>query len=96
MGVQRTTFEKLQRERNKKAKAAAKRARREEKGSGEESDLIDLPTLEDEDDDGLGALSAGELLQRVEQIHQRFEAKLISFEEFEEAKEQLLARITVD
>jgi hypothetical protein len=95
MGVQRTTFEKLQRERNKKAKAAAKRARREEKGSEEEGvDGIELPEMAD--DDGLGELSAAELLQRVELIHQRFEAKLISFEEFEEAKSELFARITVD
>lgn len=94
MGVQRTTFEKLQRERNKKAKAAAKRARREERGS----DVVDV-----EDGaplasavDAEGELSAGELLQQVEQIHRRFEAKLISFEEFEEAKADLMARITVD
>jgi hypothetical protein len=92
MGVQRTTFDKQQRERAKKAKAAAKRARREDKTPIES----DIPELVDLSDDPLATLSAGELLQRVELTHKRFEAGLMSFEEFEEAKAELFARLPVD
>ena len=90
MAAQRTSFEKLQRDRAKKAKAAAKREKRLEKGTAEEPE--ELPPL----DDSVGELSAGELLQRVEDLHRRFEDKKISFEDFEEQKAELMARISVD
>ena len=90
MGAQRTSFAKLQRERAKKAKAAAKRERRLERdtdaGSGEER-----PTVGEG-----GDLTAAELLERVEQIHRQFAAKQISHEDFEEQKADLLARLPVD
>jgi hypothetical protein len=91
MAAQRTSFEKLQRDRAKKAKAAAKREKRLEKGTGEEEET-ELPPL----DDTIGELSAAELLQRVEDLHRRFEDKKISFEDFEEQKAELMARISVD
>ena len=90
MAVQRTSFEKLQRDRAKKAKAAAKREKRLDKTPDEE--VEELPPL----DDTIGELSAGELLQRVEDLHRRFEDKKISFEDFEEQKAELMARISVD
>jgi hypothetical protein len=90
MAAQRTSFEKLQRDRAKKAKAAAKREKRLEKGSAEEAP--ELPPL----DDSVGEISAAELLQRVEDLHRRFEDKKISFEDFEEQKAELMARISVD
>ena len=40
--------------------------------------------------------SAGELLQRVEDLDRLFEDKKISFEDFEEQKADLMARISVD
>ncbi len=89
MGAQRTSFAKLQRERAKKAKAAAKRERRLERdaapGGAEE-----LPPL------GEGELSAAQLLERVEQIHRQFEAKQITHEDYEEQKAELLARLPID
>jgi len=91
MAAQRTSFEKLQRDRAKKAKAAAKREKRLERKAGGESDELtplDLPPGEE--------LSPGELLARVEEIHRLFEDKKISFEEFEEQKADLMARIPVD
>jgi hypothetical protein len=91
MAAQRTSFEKLQRDRAKKAKAAAKREKRLDKGTDEEAET-ELPPL----DDTIGELSAGELLQRVEDLHRRFEDKKISFEDFEEQKAELMARISVD
>ena len=40
-------------------------------------------------------LSAGELLQLVEKLHKQFEDEVISFEDFEEQKAELMARLPV-
>ena len=96
MGVQRTSFDKLQRERNKKAKAAAKRARREERGSAEPTDTdLDSAELTPDGEEGT-PLSPAELLRMVALVHERFEAGKIGLEEFEEQKTELLARLPVD
>ncbi len=92
MAAQRTSFEKLQRDRAKKAKAAAKREKRLEKGNETEPDEDELLTPSEPGTE----LSAAELLARVEEIHRLFEAKKISFEDFEEQKADLMARISVD
>lgn len=92
MGAQRTTFEKLQRDRAKKAKAAAKREKRLDKGPPEGEEVIELEPL----DDSETPLSAGELLQRIEALHNKFEAKKISFEDFEEEKAELMRRLPID
>ncbi|MBW3574562.1 MAG: hypothetical protein KY450_06800 [Actinobacteria bacterium] len=93
MGAQRTSFAKLQRDRAKKAKAAAKRAERQEKMT----DADDVPVevyepLSDSDHE----LSAPELLAAIERIHQQFDAKVISYDDFEEKKAELLARLPID
>jgi hypothetical protein len=92
MGAHRSSFGKLERDRAKKAKAAAKRERRQGRGEA------DAP-----EDEGSGPvvavadeLSAGDLLKMVESIHQQFEAKLISYEDYEERKADLLSRLSVD
>jgi hypothetical protein len=92
MATQRTSFTKLQRDRAKKAKAAAKRERRLERAAEARNNT---------DDDGVdtgaeGPISAAELLHEIEVTHQRFEAKQISYEEFEEKKAELLARLPID
>jgi hypothetical protein len=91
MAAQRTSFEKLQRDRAKKAKAAAKREKRLDKSTPEEPE--ELAPLESEPGT---ELTAAELLARVEEIHRLFEAKKLSFEDFEEQKADLMARISVD
>src|SRR5947207_12353590 len=77
MGAQRTTFDKLQRDRAKKAKQAAKRERRQEKaadtGTDGEAEIV-LP-------DGDGPLTAAELMQQVEAITRRLEAGTITLED---------------
>lgn len=94
MGASRTSFAKLQRDRAKKAKAAAKRERRLDKDAelpeGEDTsvEVVELPEGED--------LSADQLLRLVEELHADFEAKRIDFDTFEERKMELFARITVD
>lgn len=96
MATQRTSFTKLQRDRAKKAKAAAKRERRLERAA-------EARTGTDADGDGAdfdasaeGPISAAELLHEIEVTHQRFEAKLMSYEEFEEKKAELLSRLPID
>jgi hypothetical protein len=103
MGANRTTFEKLQRDRAKKAKAALKRDRRMGVATAPESSLDSGPDIDAEDVDSTWdaggssePLGAQELLALVEQLHAQYEAKAISFEEFEERKTDLMARISVD
>jgi hypothetical protein len=86
MATRRTSFSKLQRDRAKQAASAAKRERRAERANAEE--VVEIPTE--------GELSPAELLGLIEEIHRQFEAKQIDFEEFEEKKSELLARLPVD
>jgi hypothetical protein len=92
MATQRTSFTKLQRDRAKKAKAAAKRERRLERAAEHRNHTED----ETEQSSQEGPISAAELLHEIEVTHQRFEAKQISYEEFEEKKAELLARLPID
>ena len=57
-------------------------------GDDETVEEFELPEGEEE-------LTAEELLALVEQLHADFEAKRIDFEEFEERKTELFARISV-
>jgi len=93
MGAQRTSFEKLQRDRAKKAKAASKRERRQDRSDG----TSDEPTSPEIllADDGKD-LTATELLALVEELHRQFKDEEIEFEEFEERKVELMARLPVD
>ena len=92
MGAQRTSFEKLQRDRNKKAKQALKRERRQtgETRIGEDGEeiLVEISTE--------GELSAAELLAQIELIHKQLDDKIIDFDEFEERKIDLMSRLPID
>ena len=102
MGANRTTFEKLQRDRAKKAKADAKRARRQglETPTTYEDRRDESPTAATSEQWDLGPsekpLSASELLVLVEQLQNQFDSKAISFEEYEERKADLMARLPID
>jgi hypothetical protein len=87
MATRRTSFGKLQRDRAKQAAQAAKRERRLEKGS-EEAEEIVIPEE--------GEIPADQLLVLIEQIHKQYDDKLIDFEEFEERKAELMARLVID
>jgi hypothetical protein len=93
MATQRTSFTKLQRDRAKKAKAAAKRERRLERAAEARNGTDDT---EFESSSTEGPISAAELLHEIEVTHQRYEAKLMTYEEFEEKKAELLARLPID
>ena len=87
MATRRTSFGKLQRDRAKQANAAAKRERRQERSTAEE----EVAVIPEE-----GELSAAQLLVLIEQIHKQFDDKVIDFEEFEEKKAELMARLPID
>ncbi len=100
MAAGRTTFEKLQRDRAKKAKAEAKRAKR--MGKVAQSGPLVAETPESE---GTGAvldgnldeeLSAADLIRLVEEVQTQFDNDEISFDEYEERKIELLARLPTD
>ena len=88
----RSSFGKLQRDRDKKAKAAAKRERRQNRGN---DDGVEVSSEADQapEDDGT---SSEELLRMLAEVHEQFEANQISFDDFEERKAALMARISVD
>ena len=84
-----STFNKMQREREKKERAAAKRERRQERASAPQAETP--PTIVEG-----GELSAAELMRLVEAVHRDYEAGVIDLEQFEESKRALLARVKVD
>lgn len=96
MATQRTSFTKLQRDRAKKAKAAAKREKRLERSAEARTASDDVDGVDGVDANPEGPISAAELLHEIEVTHQRFEAKLMTFEEFEEKKAELLSRLPID
>ena len=79
----------MQREREKKERAAARRERRQERVPA------DKPTTVDEIAEG-SELGAAELMRLVEAVHRDYEAGVIDLDQFEEAKRALLARVRVD
>ncbi len=93
MAGQRSSFGKLQRDRDKKAKAAAKRVRRQEGGDEREPLDTDDSTAPAPD---RRQLPTAELLERIAEVHQQFDAGVISYEQFEETKADLLSQLPVD
>jgi hypothetical protein len=92
MGASRTSFEKLQRDRAKKAKAAAKREKRFDKEQETDTDeVLDPSELTPGQD-----IPADQLLKMVADLHRQFEDDEITFEEFEDRKTELFALLTVD
>jgi hypothetical protein len=91
MAARRTTFGKLERDRTKKAKAAAKRERRQDRSSEPSEPEEPAPSAP------TGArLSEAEVMDRLRILHDRFDDGAIPFEDFEEQKAALLAHLAVD
>jgi hypothetical protein len=90
----------MQRDRAKKAKAEAKRQRRSERDGdtpSEHSDAIDEHgDTSGENGAEQGELSAPELLRQIEKLQKRYDAEQIDYEEYDEAKRELLARLPID
>jgi len=84
-----TTFAKQERDRAKKAKAALKRERRE----GRET--ASSPEAPVPHTSGEGDIAPDELLRLVKELHDAYADDRLTLEEFEERKQELMARITV-
>ena len=88
-----SSFGKREREQAKRAKADAKRRRRQEAaladGDGEQA------TTEAEAS-AASAASTDDVLAMIADVHRQYEAGTLSFENFQAAKDDLLARIVVD
>jgi hypothetical protein len=93
MSTQRSSFSKLQRDRDRQAKAAVKRERRQNRDTGVPNDEpgVRSPAASSTADDS----DAAEILLAVEQLHRDFEARTIDFETYEQRKSELLGRIKV-
>ncbi len=91
MATQRTSFNKLQRDRDKQEKAAAKRDRRQSRATApdQEDPLAAVAPTGNEP-------SAQELLDEVEKVHRQFDAGVIDFETYENTKTLLLSQLPVD
>jgi hypothetical protein len=93
MSTQRSSFSKLQRDRDKQARAAVKRERRQNRDTGVQNDEVavgsSVASLTTDES------AAAEILLAVEQLHRDFDARTIDFEMYEKRKSELLGRIKV-
>ena len=91
-GCPKNKFRKASTRPRQKAKQALKRERRQTGepriGADGEEELVELSTE--------GDLSAAELLAQIELIHKQLDDKVIDFDEFEERKADLMARLPID
>lgn len=85
MGKRQTTFGKLQRERDKKAKAAAKREKREARA--EES------AAAPESEEPVGQHDEAATLAALAALHEAFDDGRMSMDEFEERRDMLTTRL---
>jgi hypothetical protein len=90
MGNPRSTFAKNERDRNKKARAAAKREKRLTKGEDElDEDALEAATRP----------AANEpqdvIIEKLRVLHEDYENERIDDEAFETTKAELLAKLTV-
>jgi hypothetical protein len=104
MAKQRSSFAKLQRDRAKAAKKAAKQANRGNNAAVPEAIVADEDVVVEEVDvkpvhelfQGKGELSASQLLEMIEEVHKARERGDLTEEEFEDAKVEIFARLPVD
>lgn len=82
--MSQASFQKQQRERARKEKAALKAARKEERRA--EAGTEEAPTPPTDEAKVLDALAA---------LHTSFEAGAMTFEDFEAARDELIARLAV-
>ena len=89
MATGRSSFAKRQRDMAKKAKARAKRERRLDKPDTEEledDEVIDTGTT----------LSNDEVMERVAELHRRYDDGQMDLDTFDEERAALMAQISID
>jgi hypothetical protein len=84
----RTTFGKLQRDRDKQAKARAKQERRAERAEQGEEDGDDVATPPEADQ--------ATVLAQLADLHAAFDDGQISFDDFEVRRQELTSKLRVD
>jgi sRNA-binding protein len=84
----RTTFGKLQRDRDKQAKQRAKREKRAERAEQSAEDPDEAPAAPEVDQ--------ATVLARLAQLHADFDDDKISFEEFEEQRDELTSQLHIE
>jgi hypothetical protein len=89
MATGRSSFAKRQRDMAKKAKASAKREKKLESGS-EEDEIDDEPV-----DDG-PKLSNEAVMERVADLHRRYDDGQMDLDTFDEERANLMAQISID
>ena len=90
MAKQRSTYGKFQRERDKQAKAAAKRERRFSKGERDEGDT------ESEATPSAPVVDQSAILDALAALYAEYEAGRIETDEFETRRDELRSQIAVD
>ena len=90
MATGRSSFAKRQRDMAKKAKAAQKREKRLEK-----TDDVDELDEEMEEDNG-PRLSNEEIMERVADLHRRYDDGGMDLDTFDELKAELMAQMVID
>lgn len=91
MATGRSSFAKRQRDMAKKAKAAAKRERKLEKN--DEIDDLDDELLEE---DTGPKLSNEEIMERVADLHRRYDDGQMDLDTFDELKAELMGQMVID
>jgi hypothetical protein len=85
MANRRTTFGKLQRERDKKEKALIKAEKKAARLENKGEDEVQTPTADQD-----------AILDALADLHRRFDDGGMSIDEFEERREQLTSRLVVE
>ncbi len=90
MATQRSSFAKRERDRAKKAKQAAKREARLDKSPDDDEDV-------EEEAVSTGPQESAEvIMEKLAKLHAAFEDDQIEFEDFEEQKADLMARMPIE
>ena len=87
MSRRRTTFGKLQRDRDKQAKQRAKQERRAERSEqGDEEEVVPDPP----------AVDQTAVLEKLAELHAAFDDGKIGFDDFEAQRDELTSQLRID
>ena len=90
MATSRTSYGKLQRDRAKKERQQLKRERRFDRSTPDPDEEIEEEVVP------ASTASTEDILERVAELHRRFDDEEIEFDDFEEQKAALMAQLPVD
>ena len=92
MATSRTSYGKLQRDRAKKERQQLKREKRFDRTEPGEDEELE----EEVEPAPVSTASTEDILERVAELHRRFDDEEIDFDDFEEQKAALMAQLMVD